>query len=486
VVPAQRLKDLNPAYADCKSVKIVENCEYRLFQRPDEAVNRGFDKQAESDLASPNNFLSNFEPLTKEVAQDILDHSVMYHQYTRPMRNLIKKTAQSKNMDQLFVDSASPRIVDGAPTKNPRYLQTRPDLIDGMPKYLSLISARLFRKIKEGDPLYMPVNAVLPGRRNNPAEPGIRPLAVYGPIHYQELPELFMDFICSLTGKSPSTTGAGTEGALTKGPFNALPSTADLNNALLSFILTGSNGFSTAAGYIGKKHKVEHDISLLIPELWCRLSVHERDPKNMIATGQLEKLEDFEFEGKTVYASRLGYRISETFVNDYIGKIFEAPNTVFEEDMLKPELQNMEEYVDGINNIVETQQLIAQRYIDDGSIDSFIPPLKALVHIMATGSYEGKTVSDPEIRSMFDRDSVIGSDWYNDRLKIKQARKAAACRLHIEYLKDFISKKHNASEVNQLNCIERLEVVEKRLAYVETDAFLADHVGTIGADPIAL
>ena len=40
----------------------------------------------------------------------------------------------------------------------------------------------------------------------------IRGLAVYNPIHYQELPELFMDFICSLTGKSPSTTGAGSEG----------------------------------------------------------------------------------------------------------------------------------------------------------------------------------------------------------------------------------------------------------------------------------
>ena len=52
---------------------------------------------------------------------------------------------------------------------------------------------------------------MLIGRRNNPPGPqaGIRPLAVYSPIHYQELPELFMDFICSLTGKSPSTTGAG-------------------------------------------------------------------------------------------------------------------------------------------------------------------------------------------------------------------------------------------------------------------------------------
>ena len=68
------------------------------------------------------------------------------------------------------------------------------------------------------EPVYWPVDAVLMGRRNNPGEPaaGIRPLAVYNPIHYQELPELFMDLICSLTGKSPSTTGAGSEGALTK------------------------------------------------------------------------------------------------------------------------------------------------------------------------------------------------------------------------------------------------------------------------------
>ena len=53
--------------------------------------------------------------------------------------------------------------------------------------------------------MHTPVDAVLIGRRNNPAEPtaGIRGLAVYNPIHYQELPELFMDFICSLTGKSP-------------------------------------------------------------------------------------------------------------------------------------------------------------------------------------------------------------------------------------------------------------------------------------------
>jgi hypothetical protein len=34
---------------------------------------------------------------------------------------------------------------------------------------------------------------------------------VFNPIPYFELPELFMEFICSMTGKSPSTTGAGSE-----------------------------------------------------------------------------------------------------------------------------------------------------------------------------------------------------------------------------------------------------------------------------------
>ena len=143
---------------------------------------------------------------------------------------------------------------------------------------------RLVRQMKLNEPLNNVVNAVLPGRRNNPVDKaaGIRPLAVYNPIHYQETPELFMDFICSLTGKSPSTTGAGSEGALTKAPFNMLTPTTDLNNALLSHILTESNGFSTAAGYVGAENKIDHDVSLLIPEIWARLEPVDREPKALI------------------------------------------------------------------------------------------------------------------------------------------------------------------------------------------------------------
>ena len=125
--------------------------------------------------------------------------------------------------------------MDGKPTKNPRYLQNRPDLVNPRESYLAEMSARLRRRMPLGKPVHTPVDVILPGRRNNPPEAGIRSLACYNPIHYMELPELFMEFICSMTGKSPSTTGAGSEGALTKGPFNALPPIMDLNSALVSW-----------------------------------------------------------------------------------------------------------------------------------------------------------------------------------------------------------------------------------------------------------
>ena len=107
-----------------------------------------------------------------------------------------------------------------------------------------------------------------------------------------------MDFICSLTGKSPSTTGFGSEGALTKGPFNALWPIVDLNNALVSYILTGYDGFTSAAGYVGPDFRVDHDISLLIPEIWCRMKIYECEAAYLIKNDYLEKISDYQHKGK--------------------------------------------------------------------------------------------------------------------------------------------------------------------------------------------
>jgi hypothetical protein len=446
------------------SVKLVTNCEALLFQRPDDAIHRGFDKDAEADLASPGTFISNFEPLDAERARALVDKVVEFDKYTEPMKRLIGDFVESPKTEYV-VSSAHPRIVDGSPSKNPRYLQKRPDLAHPRDGYLAEIGTRLAREIPPDKPVYFPVNAVLAGRRNNPpdAKAGIPPLAVYNPIHYQELPELFMDFICSLTGKSPSTTGFGSEGALTKGPFNALWPVVDVNNALVSAIVTGYGGFTTAAGHVGPKYRVDHDNSMLVPELWCRMRVKEREPAYLIEHGYLEPVEDFEFDGKPVLASRLGYRITSTFVDHFLGRIFEMPGAVFPEDLLRPEKQGLEVFVAGVNAICEAQRLVALNYFEDGSVEAACPSIKALLHIMAYGCFEGKSVKDPAIRGMFTRESLLASDWYNERLRVKQQRDIALWTRHVRAADS--------------------EAAAARLAHVSSPEYLAELVGTIGADP---
>jgi hypothetical protein len=325
---------------------------------------------------------------------------------------------------------------------------------------------------------------VLPGRRNNPPEPGIRPLAVYNPIHYFELPELFMEFICSMTGKSPSTTGAGSEGALTKGPFNALPPIIDLNNALVSYILTGHQGFVTAAGYVGPKLRVDHDVSLLVPEVWCRMTAEQRDPKFLIEEHCLEKCQDFEHNGKTVLAGRLGYRINSRFVRRFFGRVFNHPHSVFTEEMLRPELQSMEVFVDGMDNIIATQKRVAQMYFDDGSVAQACPPLKALLHIMLHDQWEGKGLDNPEFRKLFTREYLLGSDWYSARLAAKQKLDRKLWRRHVEYLDKFLKRASHADESARLGLSERLARAKATLQLVDAPAYLQSLRGTIGAEPI--
>jgi len=483
VVPKRCINSCRPNEKDKDhSVKLTRNCEYRLFQRPDDAIIPGYDKQAEKDMAESGNFLANWEPLRDEALADIVEDVLNFSNFTSPMKKLMEKAYE--NCNEFVVSSAHPRLVDGKPSKNPRYLQTRPDLINPVRKYVAEIGSRFHRKLPLNEKACHPVDAVLAGRRNNPPESGVKPLAVYNPIHYQELPELFMDFVCSLTGKSPSTTGAGSEGALTKGPFNALRTTADLNNALVSFILTGYAGYSSSAGHIGPHLKVEHDISLLIPEIWARLHYTQRDPSALIEHGYLEPVQDFEHNGKNVLASRLGYRITDRFVHGFMGKIFDNPNAVFTEDILRPETQNLDVFADGVNNIVDAQQRVAQQYIDDGSIDDACPPLRALLHIMATGEYQGMDAHHPDIRAMFTRNYLLSADWYRERLEIKQQRDIDLWQRHIVNLKQFLAQPGYEDEAARMKIEERLQMAEQKLQKVQNADYLNFLAGTIGADPL--
>jgi hypothetical protein len=484
--PRSRLSGLGPS-ASNPSLKFVTNVEYRLFQRPDDAIVRGYDQTAEADFARPDNFFSNYQPLTADDARLLIEDAIGFDQFTEPMRNLIRSVAESTASGKgYFVSTAHPRLVGGVPSKNPRYLQLRSDLTDHRAKYLAEVGGRLARRLTPDQPFLTPVDAVLAGRRNNPAEPasGIRSLACYGPVHYLELPELFMEFISSMTGKSPSTTGAGSEGALTKGPFNALPPIYDLNAALVSYLVTGYSGFLTSAGCVGPKLRVDHDVSLLIPEIWCRLGADERDPKSLIANGCLERCADFSYEDRVVPASRLGYRITPRFVQAFFGRVFNHPHSVLTEDLLRPELQNLPEFVEAVENVAATHRRVAENYFDDGSIEWACPPLKALLHIMRDGHFEGRGLQEPSIRALFSTDSILNEPWYLERLKARQSLDLRLWQRHAAYVDRFLSRPSYGEECRRLGIRDRLSLARVMIERVKSPVYLDELRGGIGAEPV--
>ena len=283
--------------------------------------------------------------------------------------------------------------------------------------------------------------------------------------------------------KPPSTTGAGSEGALTKGPFNALPPIIDLNAALVSLILTGHDAFLSAAGFVGPKVRVDHDVSLLIPEVFSRMSPAERDARALIAEGCLERCEDFEYAGKKVLASRLGYRITDRFVRLYFGRIFNHPHTVFTEDMLKPERQSLSVFVDGMDNIVSTHQRVAEAYFTDGGVAMACPPLRALLHIMARGQFEGKTLEHPEVRALFTKEALLASGWYQERVTAKEKLELDRLSRNVTHLETFLKERNHSDEPTRAMVTARLE--EAKLAFEEAKCPRAasKYYGTIGVQP---
>ena len=344
-----------------------------------------------------------------------------------------------------------PRIVDGKPTKNPRYLQNRPDLEDPRSLYLAQLGARLFRRLPLDAPVLKPVNSVLAGRRNNPPDEaaGIRALAVYNPIHYQELPELFMDFICLPHREKPVHHRCRQRRRAHQGPVQRAPAhpRRERRARLVSPHRTTTASPAPPATSDGNTASITTS-ACSFPEIWSRMFIPEREPDYLISNGYLEKLEDFEHDGKLIEASRLGYRITEKFVSTFFGRMFSAADTVFSEDMLRPELQSMDDFIDGLDNIIETQRRVALNYFEDGSIDVACPPLKALLHIMAYGEFEGKSITDPAIRALFTREALIASDWYQARLDAKAGIDQALWKRHLAYLETFLTQAE-LSERNQ-------------------------------------
>ena len=152
--------------------------------------------------------------------------------------------------------------------------------------------------------------------------------------------------------------------------------------------------------------------------------------------------------------------------------------------MLRPELQSMDIFSDGVDNIVSTQKRVAQAYFDDGSIAQACPPLRALLTIMLHGQWEGKGLEHPEVRRQFTRESLLASDWYAARLAAKQEIDRRLWQRHVRYLEKFLKRPSHAEESARLLLPQRLSLARHMLKQVGCPEYFEALRGTLGAEPM--
>ena len=213
-------------------------------------------------------------------AQAMVDHVVEFDQYTEPMKQLLRVSSANPTAAYV-VSSAHPRMVDGRPSKNPRYLQKRPDLVDPREAHLAEMGTRLNRGIPSDAARAFPgqcgagrppqqsarsQDRYAAARRLQPDPLSGTARAVHG-FHLQP------DRQVALHHRLRQRRRADQRSVQRPAPV------VDVNNALVSAIVTGYAGFTTAAGYIGPKYRVDHDNSMLVPEMWCRMRVPRARPR---------------------------------------------------------------------------------------------------------------------------------------------------------------------------------------------------------------
>jgi len=173
------------------------------------------------------------------------------------------------------------------------------------------------------------------------------------------------------------------------------------------------------------------------------------------------------------------------FATIYFGRIFLHPHSVFTEEMLRPELQDMDVFAESMANIVATHQRVAESYFNDGTIALACPPLKALLEIMAYGkTAEGCGLDSPELRAQFTRDSVLASDWYAARLDAKQRCDEDRLKQAVASLYQFIDAPDNAEVVSRLGLLERRTQVQAERVRAGGAEYRAGLVGTLGVQPL--
>jgi hypothetical protein len=159
------------------------------------------------------------------------------------------------------------------------------------------------------------------------------------------------------------------------------------------------------------------------------------------------------------------------------------PSTLFDEELLRPELQDRAVFAEGMENIVLAMRTAAECYFADSSIEHAVPPLYALLHIMRDGTWDGAGPADSAFRALFTRDAMLASDWYRARLEAQQHRDIQFWEKRAEYLERFLARPNYADLAQRLGIREKLAAAQAALAATREPRYVDQLVGTLGVDP---
>jgi hypothetical protein len=148
------------------------------------------------------------------------------------------------------------------------------------------------------------------------------------------------------------------------------------------------------------------------------------------------------------------------------------------------ELQSLEEFVDGIENIATSDGESPPSLFRGRVVRAAIPPLKAVLSVMAYGNYGGKSIQDPEVRRLFDREYVLASDWYRARLEHYREHEIAYIESSISYLRRFLAERAEPKSLTERRVQAELSNSHGRLEELMTPNYLERIWGSIGLDPL--
>ena len=121
-------------------------------------------------------------------------------------------------------------------------------------------------------------------------------------------------------------------------------------------------------------------------------------------------------------------------------------------------------FAESVRTISATHARVAQTYFDDGTAALAVPPVRALLEIMATGhTQDGLTLDDAPFRELFSRDSVLASGWYAERVSALREVELARLERSLGSIDAFTANELHAETAERLGLADRRASVESRI-----------------------